>query len=120
MLKKFFEKKEPPTVTRSDPDFRTPLPDFKGKRRDPMGMTGSLPSSKRTDEARFRTGPIHKLHPRDVRARTWLSLFGYLGWYVGVFCFIAYRLSSDDLDLLEKEARQQAELKKKIEKEFSN
>jgi hypothetical protein len=35
-----------------------------------------------------------------------------------VFAFIANRLSNDDLDTLEKEARAQMELKKQIKEEF--
>ena len=120
MLKKFFEKAPITKVPRSDPDYRTPLPNFKGQRRDPLNLTGSLPASKTTMEMRYRTGPIHTLHPRDIRAKSWLSMALYLSWYVGVFMFIAYRLSSDDLDTLEKEARAQVEIKKKIQKEFGN
>jgi hypothetical protein len=121
MLKKFFESgKTEVKVSRKDPDYRTPLPNFKGQRRDPLNMSGSLPASKATEEMRYRSGPIHGLHPRDIRAKSWLSMFAYVAWYGAVFAFIAYRLNSDDLDTLEKEARQQAELKKKIQKEFSD
>ena len=83
-------------------------------------MTGSLPAAKNTMEMRYRSGPIHTLHPRDIRAKSWLSMLAYASWYVGVFCFIAYRLSADDLDTLEKEARLQVEVQKKILKEFNS
>jgi hypothetical protein len=120
MLKKFFEPREKEVkISRKDPDFRTPLPNFKGQRRDPLNMSGSLPSSKATEEMRYRSGPIHGLHPRDIRVKSWLTMTAYLVWYGSVFAFIAYRLNSDDLDTLEKEARQQAEIKKKIQKEFN-
>lgn len=121
MLKKFFDKgQKAGKISRKDPDFRTPLPDFKGQRRDPIGMVGPLPAMKTTEEMRYRAGPIHTLHPRDIRIKSWLSMFVYIGWYVGVFAFIAYRLTSDDLDTLEREARQQAELRKKIQEEFGD
>ena len=121
MLKKFFENtKKEVKVHRSDPDFKTPLPNFKGQRRDPINQTGSLPSSKTTEEMRYRTGPIHKMHPRDIRIKSWLSMALYASWYIGIFSFIAYRLNSDDLDTLEKEARQEAEIKKKIKNVFSD
>lgn len=120
MLKKFFEgSKKEVKVSRKDPDFRTPLPNFKGQRRDPINMAGSLPSTKVTEEMRYRSGPIHGLHPRDIRIKSWLSMLAYISWYGAVFAFIAYRLNSDDLDTLEKEARQQSEIQKKIKKEFS-
>ena len=121
MLKKIFEKPNKETkISRTDPDFKTPLPNFKGQRRDPLNMTGSMPAAKTTMEMRYRTGPINTLHPRDVRAKSWLSMLAYVGWYAGIFGFIAYRLSSDDLDTLEKQARQEVEIKKKIQKEFSS
>lgn len=120
MLKKFFEKNQAPTVPRSDPDYRTPLPNFKGQRRDPLNLTGSLPANKTTTEQRYRTGPIHTLQPRSVRINSWLTMLAYITWYAGVFIFISKRLSSEDLDTLEKEARLEADIKRKIQKEFSD
>lgn len=121
MLKKILGKtKTPAKVSRTDTDYRTPVPNFKGQRRDPLNMTGSLPASKTTMEMRYRTGPIHTLHPRDIRIKSWLSMLAYATWYIGVFCFIAYRLSTDDLDTLEKQARLEVEIRKKIQKEFSD
>lgn len=118
MLKKFFKVgKNSVKLSRSDPDYRRPLPDFKGQRRDPH-LPQALPASKQTTEQRYRKSPLNTLHPRDVRVKTWLSFLGYVSWYVAVFAFIAYRLSSDDLDTLEKEARQQIEIREKIKKEF--
>ena len=107
-----------PKVSRSDPDYRTPLPDFKGQRRDPYGINSSIAPAKTTTEMRYRAGPIHTLHPRMVRVKSWLAFVAYIGWYVAVFAFIAYRLSADDLDTLEKEARQQIEMRKKIKEQF--
>lgn len=106
------------TISRRDPDFRTPLPDIKGQRRDPDDLYSGLPATKVTTEMRYRLGHLHTLHPRSVRVKTWLSLLGFLGWYVGIFAFIAARLGSDDLDTLEKEARAQMDLRKKIKADF--
>ena len=58
------------------------------------------------------------MHPREIRVKTTISLLGYTAWFVSVFMFIAYRLSSDDLDTLEKEARQEIEIREKIKKQF--
>ena len=58
------------------------------------------------------------MHPRNVRGKLWLGFGLAMAWYVGVFAYISNRLSSDDLDTLEKEARAQMELKKKIQQEF--
>lgn len=119
MLKKFTDKgKAAVKLTRKDPDYRTALPDFKGQRTDPLNLTGGLPAAKTSDEMRYRAGPINHMLPRDIRIKTWFAFLGFVAWYVGVFTFIAYRLSSDDLDTLEKDARQQIELKKKIKQQF--
>lgn len=106
------------TISRRDPDFRTPLPDIKGQRRDPDDLYSGLPATKATTEMRYRLGNLHTLHPRSVRVKTWLSLLGFFAWYVGIFAFIAARLGSDDLDTLEKEARAQMDLRKKIKADF--
>ena len=106
------------TISRRDPDFRTPLPDIKGQRRDPDDLYSGLPASQLTTEMRYRLGHLHDLHPRPVRIKVWLSMLGFIVWYVGIFAFIAARLSSDDLDTLEKEARAQMDLRKKIKSDF--
>ncbi|CAG9335251.1 unnamed protein product [Blepharisma stoltei] len=121
MLRKLFEQAKAPAaqkLSRKDPDFKTPLPDFKGQRRDPWNYKGGIPSSKISTEMRYRHSPALDMQPRDIRIKTWLALFAFIAWYVGVFTFIAHRLSSDDLDTLEKDARQQIEIRKKIKQEF--
>lgn len=42
------------------------------------------------------------MHPRDIRIKNWLFMFGFVVWYVGVNLFIMYRMKGDDLDSLEK------------------
>lgn len=53
-----------------------------------------------------------RLQPRKVRAKNFGYLLLFSAWYSGVVLFIMYRLRSDDLEQLEKEAelkiRQQA------------
>jgi len=38
----------------------------------------------------------------------------FLGWYVGVMYFIMYRLRSDDLETLEKEAQDRIRVRKMV------
>ncbi len=47
-----------------------------------------------------------KMQPRRIRMKNigYLTMFGF--WYAGVVLFIMYRLRSDDLELLEKEAEE--------------
>jgi hypothetical protein len=61
---------------------------------------------------------MQSLHPREVRGKLWFGFGVAVCWYVGVFAYISNRLSNDDLDTLEREARAQLELKKQIKEEF--
>ena len=38
----------------------------------------------------------------------------FMAWYAGVMLFISYRLRSDDLDMLEKEAEERIKLNRQI------
>ena len=46
------------------------------------------------------------MQPRKIRAKNVGYLLMFSGWYIGVVLFIMYRLRSNDLDLLEKEAEE--------------
>ena len=41
--------------------------------------------------------------PRKQRFKVWFALIMIGGWFVGCFSLIAYRLKSDDLELMERE-----------------
>lgn len=45
-----------------------------------------------------------RLQPRRIRAKNFGYLMMFMAWNVTVITFIMYRLRSDDLDQLEKEA----------------
>lgn len=46
--------KKTPKIPRSDPDYKTPLPNFKGQRQSPYDIRGPVPPSRKTTETRFR------------------------------------------------------------------
>jgi hypothetical protein len=52
----------------SDPEYKFPLPDFKGQRKNPYDYD-NLPSSKTSEELRYRAGPIHTTHVQCVLGR---------------------------------------------------
>lgn len=55
-----------------------------------------------------------KMQPRKIRLQNmgWLSMF--LLYYIGAGMFIMNRLRGDDLDILEKEAKERIEFNKRI------
>ena len=45
-----------------------------------------------------------------------MALGGIGGWFFGCFCLIAYRLRSDDLELMEREVYEELRLKKEVQR----
>ena len=54
--------------------------------------------------------------PRAQRLKVWLALTGIGGWFVGCFALVAYRLRSDDLELMEREVYEELKLKKEVQR----
>ena len=57
-----------------------------------------------------------KMLPRKTRFRVWAALIGIVGWFFSCFCLIAYRLRSDDLELMEREVYEELRVKKDVER----
>ena len=53
--------------------------------------------------------------PRRQRAKVWMALMGISSWFVGCFALVAYRLRSDDLELMEREVYEELKIKKEVE-----
>ena len=45
-----------------------------------------------------------------------MALLGIGGWFVACFALIAYRLKSDDLELMEREVYEDLQKKKEVER----
>ena len=54
--------------------------------------------------------------PRKQRFKVWFGLIMIGGWFVGCFSLIAYRLRSDDLELMEREVYEELSKKKEVER----
>ena len=54
--------------------------------------------------------------PRRTRFKVWAALIGIVGWFASCFCLIAYRLRSDDLELMEREVYEELRMKKEVER----
>ena len=57
-----------------------------------------------------------RMLPRRQRFRAWMALMGIGGWFVGCFALVAYRLRSDDLELMEREVYEELKMKKEVER----
>ena len=54
--------------------------------------------------------------PRNARFKVWAALLGIGGWFAGCFALVAYRLKSDDLELMEREVYEELKLKKEVKR----
>ena len=57
-----------------------------------------------------------RMLPRRQRFKVWLALTAIGGWFFGCFSLIAYRLRSDDLELMEREVYEELRVKKEVER----
>ena len=57
-----------------------------------------------------------RMLPRNKRLKVWLALLGIGTWFFGCFCLVAYRLKSDDLELMEREVYEELRLKKEVQR----
>ena len=52
--------------------------------------------------------------PRAQRLKVWLALTAIGGWFFGCYALVAYRLKSDDLELMEREVYEELKMKKEV------
>ena len=53
---------------------------------------------------------------RSQRFKTWTALLAIGGWFFFCWTLIAFRLRSDDLELMEREVYEELKTKKEVEK----
>ena len=91
-----------------------PLMDVKGHR---INYTSNLDISQGSMENQLygvETGP--RMLPRKVRFKVWGALMALFSWFAACFFLIAYRLRSDDLELMEREVYEELKTKKEVER----
>ena len=57
-----------------------------------------------------------RMLPRAQRFKVWFALTAIGGWFVGCFALVAFRLRSDDLELMEREVYEDLKVKKEVER----
>lgn len=60
--------------------------------------------------------PEPKMQTRVIRLKNWGYLMAFMAWYTTAILFITYRLRSDDLETMEKEAEERIRLNETIKK----
>ena len=91
-----------------------PIIDVKGNRNVTTAHPETNPQALEIQLYAIDKGP--KMLPRDKRFKVWLALIGIGGWFVCCFALVAYRLRSDDLELMEREVYEELKVKKEVEK----
>ena len=57
-----------------------------------------------------------RMLPRAQRFKVWFALSAIGGWFLGCFSLVAYRLRSDDLELMEREVYEELRVKKEVQR----
>ena len=83
-----------------------------------VGAGGLYPEvNQGTIERQFygiESGP--RMLPRQQRLKVWLALTAIGLWFTGCFSLVAYRLKSDDLELMEREVYEELKVKKEVQR----
>ena len=64
--------------------------------------------------ANEKNGP--RMLSRMQRLKCWGALLAIGGWFTGCFVLVAYRLRSDDLELMEREVYEELKMKKEVQR----
>ena len=55
-----------------------------------------------------------RMLPRNQRLKVWLALTAIGGWFFSCYALVAFRLRSDDLELMEREVYEELKMKKEV------
>ena len=91
-----------------------PLMDVKGNRINYGSNPDISQGAMERQMYEIEKGP--RMLPRRQRFRVWAALTALVGWFGACFCLIAYRLRSDDLELMEREVYEELKMKKEVER----
>lgn len=62
----------------------------------------------------YRGEDEYKMQSRELRLKNLGWMMAYMAWFGGVIAFIMYRLKSDDLDDMEKQAQEKIRINRRI------
>ena len=91
-----------------------PKMNVKGQRQYDRSMSSPEVNQGTIERQLFAIDKGPRMLPRGQRFKAWLALTAIGGWFVGCFTLVAYRLRSDDLELMEREVYEELKLKKEV------
>ncbi|KRX00443.1 hypothetical protein PPERSA_03176 [Pseudocohnilembus persalinus] len=98
-----------------EPIYKDRTHNFKGQRnfKKEIGSGGPIPTREQY-EYEFRLEPELRMQSRKLRLQHMGYFMLYGAWFAGVILFIMYRLKSDDLDQMEKEAEERLRIQRAV------
>ena len=93
-----------------------PKMNVKGQRQYDRSMTSPMVNPGTIERQLYAIDKGPRMLPRRQRFRVWMALMAIGGWFVSCFALVAYRLRSDDLELMEREVYEELKLKKEVKR----
>ena len=91
-----------------------PLMDIKGNRINYGSNPDISQAAMERQMYEIEKGP--RMLPRKQRFKVWAALLALVSWFGTCFMLVAYRLRSDDLELMEREVYEELKMKKEVER----
>ena len=93
-----------------------PRMNVKGQRQYDRSMTSPEVNLGTIERQLYAVDRGPRMLPRAQRFKVWVALSAIGGWFVGCFALVAYRLRSDDLELMEREVYEELKMKKEVQR----
>ena len=93
-----------------------PRMNVKGQRQYDRSMTSPEVNQGTIERQLYAVDKGPRMLPRAQRFKVWMALTAIGGWFVGCFALVAYRLRSDDLELMEREVYEELKMKKEVQR----
>ena len=93
-----------------------PRMNVKGQRQYDRSMTSPEVNQGTIERQLYAVDKGPRMLPRAQRFKVWLALTAIGGWFVGCYALVAYRLRSDDLELMEREVYEELKMKKEVQR----
>ena len=93
-----------------------PRMNVKGQRQYDRSMTSPEVNQGTIERQLYAVDKGPRMLPRAQRFKVWMALTAIGGWFVGCYALVAYRLRSDDLELMEREVYEELKMKKEVQR----
>ena len=93
-----------------------PRMNVKGQRQYDRSMSSPEVNQGTIERQLYAIDKGPRMLPRAQRIKVWMAFTAIGGWFVGCFALVAYRLRSDDLELMEREVYEELKMKKEVQR----